>query len=150
MSRTRKGATPVPAFIAALPPERRSEFERVRDVLCRAMPVGYEEDVVKGMLVYQVPLSKYPDTYNGHASWYVALASEKSYMSLHLMSIYASPLLLKQLTDGFRAAGKTLNMGKACVRFQNAEDLALDVIADIVARITPERWIEIARAAQRR
>ena len=98
----------------------------------------------------RVPLSKYPDTYNGHASWYVALSSEKSYMSLHLMSIYASPLLLKQLTDGFRAAGKTLDMGKACVRFQKAEDLALDVIANIVARITPERWIEIARAAQRR
>jgi hypothetical protein len=137
------------SFIAALPPPRRAEFERVRNVLRRGMPSGYEEVIIQNMLVYQVPLSRYRDTYNGRPLWYAALASQKSYLSLHLMPIYASPVLQKQLTDGFRAAGKKLDMGKACVRFQSADDLPLDVIEDIVAKIQVDRWIEIARSARR-
>lgn len=113
------------------------------------MPSGYEEVISKNMLVYQVPRERYPDTYNGQPLWYAALASQKSYLSLHLMPIYASPVLQKQLTDGFREAGKKLDMGKACIRFQRADDLALDVIEDIVAKIQVDRWIEIARSARR-
>jgi hypothetical protein len=140
----------VSSFIAALPAARRAEFERVREVLHSAMPRGYEEVITKKMLVYQVPLERYPDTYNGHPSWYVALASEKSYLSLHLMSVYGSPALEQQLTDGFQAAGKKLKMGKACIHFERADDLALDVIQDIVAKVPLDRWIEIARAAKQR
>jgi hypothetical protein len=137
-------------LIAALSEARRVEFERVLAVLRRAMPPGYEEVVSRKMVVYQVPLALYPDTYNGHPLWYVALASEKSYLSLHLMPLYGSPPLLKQLTDGFDAAGKQLNMGKACINFQRADELALDVIEDIVQKIPVDRWIEIARAAKTR
>jgi hypothetical protein len=32
-------------------------------------------------------------------------------------------------------------MGKSCVRFRSLEDLPLDVIAEIVERITPEKYI---------
>jgi len=100
------------------------------------------------MLVYQVPLARYSDTYNGHPLWYVALASEKSYLSLHLMRIYGDPAMAKRLRDGFRAAGKKLDMGKACVRFKTADDLPLDVIADVVSSTPLERWVAIARAAR--
>jgi hypothetical protein len=40
-------------------------------------------------------------------------------------------------------------MGKACIRFKTADDLALDVIGEIVARIPPDRWVQIAQAARR-
>ena len=102
------------------------------------------------MLVYQVPLERYPDTYNGHPLWYVAIASEKSYLSLHLLPVYGDSALARRLADGFRAAGKKLDMGKACIHFKTTDDLAIDVIADIVARIPPDRWVQIAQAARRR
>ena len=102
------------------------------------------------MLVYQVPLTRYPDTYNGHPLWYVALGSAKSYMSLHLMPVYGDQGLAKRLEDGFAAAGKKLNMGKACIRFTTADDLALDVVGQIVAAIPLNRWVDIARKARRR
>jgi len=75
-------------YLAELPPARRREIERVRSVIRGYLPPGYEEAVSKGMLVYQVPLTHYSDTYNGQPLWYVALASEKSYFSLHLIRIY--------------------------------------------------------------
>jgi hypothetical protein len=56
---------------------------------------------------------------------------------------------MAQLTDGFRSAGKPLKMGKACVRFHTADDLALDVIEQIVATLPMERWVAVARSARR-
>jgi hypothetical protein len=140
----------VDAFLVGLPAERRAEVERVREVVKRNLPAGYEEVVSKNMLVYQVPLERYSDTYNGHPLWYIALASEKSYLSLHLMPVYGDNGLAERLADGFRAAGKRLDMGKACIHFRTADDLALDAIAEIVGTIPLDRWIEIAQAARRR
>jgi hypothetical protein len=137
-------------FVAQLPAARRREVERVRAVVRKNLPDGYEEAVVKGMLVWQVPLEVYPDTYNGHALWYAALAAQKNYLSLYLMMAYADPRQTRQLKDGFMAAGKKLDMGKSCVHFTSADDLALDVVGDVVASTPMERWIAIAKAARRR
>lgn len=123
---------------------------KLRTLIRKHLPKGYEEAVVKGMLVYQVPLSQYPDTYNGHASWYVALASQKTYLSLYLMGAYGDAGLHRRLVDGFAKAGKKLDMGKSCIHFQKAEDLALPVIAELVAAVPMARWIAMARAARTR
>jgi hypothetical protein len=130
-------------------PDRRKELEKVRQVIRKHLPAGYVETITKGMIVYEVPLAIYPDTFNGHALWYVALASERSYLSLHLMSVYGSPVLATRLKDGFAAAGKKLDMGKACVHFQRADDLALDAVGEIVAAVPMAKWIAIAKAARR-
>jgi len=114
------------------------------------LPVGYEEVASKNMLVYQVPLERYSDTYNAHPLWYVALASEKLYLSLHLMPIYGDEALARRLKEGFRAAGKKLDMGKACIHFRTADDLALDVVGEIVQAIPVDRWVQITQSARRR
>ena len=68
-------STEVSTFLANLPADRCREVERVREVVLRHLPAGYEEAISKNMLVYQVPLERYSDTYNGQPLWYVALAS---------------------------------------------------------------------------
>jgi hypothetical protein len=148
-ARPARSAAPkaVPAFLAGLDDARRAEVARVRAVIRRSLPAGYEEVISNGMLVYQVPLARYPDTYNGHPLWYVALASAKSYLSLHLLPVYGSRVMADRLAEGFRKAGKKLRMGKACIHFHAAEDLALDTIGDIVAAFPPDRWIALAQAA---
>jgi hypothetical protein len=140
----------ISSFLGALPVDRRREVERVRHVVRANLPSGYEEVVSKNMLVYQVPLDRYPDTYNGQPLWYAALASEKSYLSLHLMRVYGDASQRRQLERGFRAAGKHLDMGKACIRFRTADDLALDVIGEVVASTPVEGWIAVARRARRK
>ena len=140
----------ISGFLASLSASRRGEVERVRVVIREHLPIGYEEVVSKNMLVYQVPLERYADTYNGHPLWYVALASEKSYLSLHLMPVYGNPALSQQLREGFEAAGKKLAMGKACIRFKTADELALDTIGQIVAAVPMNTWIDIARSARER
>lgn len=137
-------------YLKEISPERRKELERVRRVVRKNLPGGYEETVKRGMIVYEVPLERYSDTYNGHPLWYAALASEKNYLTLHLLNVYGSPELAAKLEAGFRTAGKKLNMGKACIRFGKADDLALDVIGEIVASTPLDRFVAIAKAARRR
>ena len=140
----------VHALLAAQPAARRRELETVLALVRKHLPAGYEEAMVKGMVVWQVPLARYPDTYNGHALWYAALAAQKSYFSLYLMNAYADPARAARLREGFGAAGKKLDMGKSCIHFKAADDLALDVVAEAIASTPMERWIAIAKAARRR
>jgi uncharacterized protein DUF1801 len=144
-----KATAAVAEYFASLPAARRQELERVRSVVRKHLPTGYQETVAGGMIVYEVPLAKYRDTYNGHPLWYAALAAGKSYLSLHLMPVYGSRRLAERLRNGFRAAGKKLDMGKACIRFRSADDLALDVVAEVVASTPVATWVEIAKAARR-
>jgi hypothetical protein len=142
--------TTVSAYLAALPADRRKEVERVRKVIKKNLPAGYKESIGYGMLAYVVPLERYPDTYNKQPLVYVALASQKSYLSLHLVPVYGDKALLKKLEDGFDRAGKKLNIGKACVRFKSADDLALDAVGAIVAAVPLERYVALAKAARRK
>lgn len=138
------------SVFAKVPAERRRELEKVRAVVRRHVPAGYEEAVSGGFLVWQVPLKAYPDTYNGHPLHYVALAAQKHYLSLYLMCAYGDAALAQRLRDGFKAAGKKLDMGKACIRFRAAEDLALDVVGDVVSRVPMARYIAAAKAVRRK
>lgn len=140
----------VGGFLRSLPPERAAQLTKVRDVVLKHLPAGYEEVVLKGMIVFQVPAARYSSTYNGRPLWLAALAAPKSYLTLHLLPIYGSPELLKRLEDGFRAARKPLRMGKGCINFERADDLALDTIGEIVAAMPVDRWVAIAERARRR
>jgi hypothetical protein len=136
----------VDTLLASLPDDRRQEVAPVLDVIRRRLPRGYVESATSKMICWTVPLSVYPDTYNKQPLWYAALAMQKSYLSLHLMPVYADATQEKKLRDAFAAAGKRLDMGKACVRFKRADQLELDAIGDIIASVPMERWIEIAKA----
>ena len=94
-----------------------------------------------GVPTYEVPLERYPDTYNGKPLGYAALAAKKNYYTLHLMSVYANPQLLEWLQSEFARRGKKLNIGKACVRFKRLDDLPLDVMAEFISKTALEDYV---------
>jgi hypothetical protein len=145
-----RSSAAVAAHIAKLPADRRRELEAVRAVVRRHLPPGYEEAMAGKIIVWQVPLKAYPDTYNGHPLWYAALAAQKYYLSLYLLNAYGSPALAGRLRDGFKAAGKKLDMGKSCLRFKAAGDLALEVIGEVVASTPMARYIAMAKSVRRK
>lgn len=144
-----KETTPA-AYLASLPPERRKVIAAVRAVVKKRLPKGYVETMNWGMLSYEIPLSRYPDTYNGQPLMYVALAAQKNNYALYMTSVSGDKALMDKLAAAYKAAGKKLDMGKSCLRFGKLEDLPLDVIGDIVASTPVERRIEVAEAARRK
>lgn len=107
-----KAAT-VTEYLQALPDDRRKEIAKVRSVIRKHLPKGYEEAMTYGLITYQVPLRKYPDTYNGQPLCYAALAAQKNFNSLYLMRPYGDPAQLRALKDSLAKAGKKLDMGKS-------------------------------------
>ena len=95
------------------------------------------------MIGWVVPLERYPETYNGQPLVYVGLAAQKNYNSLYLNCVYASTERTERLRRSWSAAGKELDMGKSCIRFRCADDLALDVVRDEIASTTPDEYIAL-------
>ncbi len=146
----RSTAKTVAEYLAQLPEDRRATIAAVRAHVLRHLPEGYEETMSAGMIAYVIPLARFPKTYNGQPLWYAALASEKSYCSLHLMRAYGDPQQTAMLQQAFARAGKKLDMGKACLRFKIVEDLELDSIGAVIAGTPPAAYIEIYQKSRKR
>ena len=124
----------------------------VRDLVRRHMPAGYRETMNWGMITWELPLARYPDTYNGQPLCYVGLGAHKTYNSLYLMGTYGSsdgkytsPFSEKLLVDAFKKAGKRLDMGKCCLHFKELDDLELTSVATVIAMSTPKEYIAYYR-----
>ena len=64
------------AYLASLPDDKRSAISSVRELVLRSLPDGYVEGMGFGMINYSIPLTRFPNTYNGQALCYVALAAQ--------------------------------------------------------------------------
>ena len=131
-------ASTVPEYLAALSAERRDALDEVRRGINRALPPGYKEGIQYGMISWFVPLDTYPAGYGGNPKQplpLISLASQKSYMVLHMICFYGQPALLEWFKAQYGKSGKKLDMGKGCLRFKKLADLALDVVENTVARL---------------
>lgn len=143
-------ATTVDAYLEELPPERRAIVASVRDLVRRNLPEGYRETMNWGMISYELPLERYPNTYNKQPLGYAALAAQKNNYTLYLNCVYQNDKQRKWLEREFQKAGKKLDMGKSCLHFNRLEDLPLDVIAQAIASTPPDRYIEQYEASRKK
>ncbi len=144
-------ATSPEQYLSELPEERRAVVAAVRDTILRNLPDGYRESMSWGMLSYEIPLERYPTTYNKQPLGYAALAAQKNGYSLYLTCVYSDAEQERRLREGFAAAGKKLNMGKSCVRFKRLDDLPLELIGELIASTPPDQFIaryEASRGAK--
>jgi uncharacterized protein YdhG (YjbR/CyaY superfamily) len=145
--RMQSNATTVEAYLAELPEERRTTLEAVRQTILANLPAGYEEAMNWGMIVYQVPLARYPDTYNGQPLAYAGLASQKNHMAVYLMAIYADETSRERFEAVYRATGKRYDVGKSCVRFRKLDDLPLELIGECITTFSVDEFVARAEKA---
>ncbi len=145
-----KRAATVKEYLAWLPEDRRKVISKVRSVIRKHLPKGYEEKVTYGIISYQVPLKTLPDTYNGQPLCYAGLAAQKNHNALYLMAAYGDAKQRAELEQAFKTAGKKLDMGKACVRFKSADDLPLPAIGKLIAAVPPAKYIATYEASRKR
>jgi uncharacterized protein YdhG (YjbR/CyaY superfamily) len=136
-----RNAASVTEYLASLTPDERKDIQKVRAVIRRNLPRGYKESVQYGMICYSVPLARYSGTYNGQALCYAALAAQKNHHSLYLMSVYSTDAEVRKFKQAYKATGKKLDMGRACIRFQSADDLPLPLIGKTIAKTTVDDFI---------
>jgi hypothetical protein len=134
-------AKTVDEYLSSIAEEQRTTIALVRKFLLERMPEGIAETIRWGMISYEIPLSRFPDTYNGKPLLYAALAAQKRYNSLYLLPAYLSEENKQLLVDSYARAGKTLSMGKSCIRFRSVTDLVLPIIGEMLQAYPVDRFV---------
>ena len=139
-------ATTPEEYMAQLPEDRKEIMSQLRSVILEKLPKGFQETMSYGMLGYVVPLERYPDGYHCDPKLplpFINLASQKNHIGLYHMGIYSDPALLEWFTTEYpKHVSTKLDMGKSCVRFKNPSKIPIDLIGELVSKMSPDDWIE--------
>ena len=131
----------VEGYFDALDDDKRAVVLPVFETVRKAMPEGYRLGMQWRMPGWVVPLERFPDTYNKQPLAYVSLAAQKNYNSLYLMAIYSDTDEDRRFRSAWARGGRTLDMGKSCLRFRTSADVDLELIAETVAAFPVERFL---------
>ena len=134
-------------YIDQIPEDRKPAIKKLRAVIKKNLPKGFKESIGYGMMGYCVPHSLYPAGYHCKPEDplpFIGIASQKNFIAVYHMGIYAIPELQKWFTAAHaKASPKKLDMGKSCLRYKKPEDIPYDLIGELASKITPEEWIKV-------
>ena len=147
-------ATTPEQYLSELPEDRKEAMLKLRNAIKENLPQGFEEVLSYGMLGYVVPHSIYPSGYHCDPKLplpFINLASQKNFIALYHMGIYANKNLESWFVSEYPKHVKTkLDMGKSCIRFKKMEDIPFDFIGELAAKVSVEDWISIYEKAFRK
>lgn len=146
--------TSLASYINELPSERKKVINELRKTILEHLPKGFEETLSYGMIGYVVPHKIYPEGYHCNPELplpFINLASQKNYISLYHMGLYADQKLLNWFIAEYEKSGAgKLNMGKSCIRFKNTTDIPYPLIGKLCSKITAENWIKLYEKSRKR
>jgi hypothetical protein len=143
-------AKTVADYLAELPEGRRVQVAAVAELVRANVPAGYVEAMRWGMITWEVPMAVSGPTYNGKPLMYVALASQKRHIALYLCGLNCVAGQEAELRAAYAAAGRKLDIGKACLRFRGPEELEAAAVARVIRAVPPEMLVEASRRAHAR
>lgn len=147
-------AITVEDYISELPEDRKKAMSELRKVIKKNLPKGFKEEMSYGMIGYVVPHSKYPAGYHCNPQLplpFLNIASQKNFIAVYHMGLYANPTLMKWFTDAHaKKSTKKLDMGKSCIRYKKPEDIPVDLIGELASKMSTDNWIELYEKAFRK
>ncbi|MBX2838476.1 MAG: DUF1801 domain-containing protein [Gammaproteobacteria bacterium] len=143
---TAENSTPK-AYLDSLPVERRQVVSKIRSSLRKHLPKGFKESMGSNMLGYVVPKTLYPNGYHVNPKQplpFINLASQKSFVALYHMGIYADKQLMRWFQSEYPKHCQTkLDMGKSCIRFKKMDDIPYALIDSLAGKMSVEDWIAL-------
>lgn len=134
-------------YVNSLPDERKIVIKNIRKTVLDNLPEGFEETMSYGMLGYVVPHSIYPSGYHCDPKTplpFLSVASQKNFIAFYHMGIYADETLLNWFVAEYPKHCKTkLDMGKSCIRFKKMNDIPLELLGQLVAKMSVQDWISL-------
>ncbi len=134
-------------YLEQLTAERKVAIGKLRQIILDKLPNGFIETISYGMISFVVPHSIYPNGYHCNPKQplpFIGIASQKNFIALYHMGLYANPELLKWFTTEYPKHCKTkLDMGKSCIRFRKPDQIPFELIGDLCSKMTVKQWIKI-------
>ncbi|MDP7568161.1 MAG: DUF1801 domain-containing protein [Flavobacteriales bacterium] len=140
-------ATTVAEYLENIHEERKVIMIKLLDVISKNIPKGFLFQLGYGMPAWVVPHSIYPDGYHCNPELplpFVNIASQKNFIALYHMGIYANPELMEWFVSEYpKHCKRKLDMGKSCIRFKKIEEIPFELIAELSTKMTPKDWINL-------
>lgn len=134
-------------YVDSLPEDRKMAIEKLRKIIILNLPEGFQEEMSYGMLGYVVPHSIYPKGYHCKPNLplpFMNIASQKNFIALYHMGIYADNELLNWFVAEYSKQVKSkIDMGKSCIRFKKMDEIPFELIGDLASKMTVSEWISI-------
>jgi uncharacterized protein YdhG (YjbR/CyaY superfamily) len=134
-------------YINELPDDRKQTMQQLREVILKNIPKGFEERMGYGMLGYSVPHSIYPAGYHCNPKDplpFFGLASQKNSINVYHMGMYARQDLYDWFVAEYPKHVKAkLDMGKSCIRFKKPEHIPLELIGELLQKMSVQDWIAL-------
>ena len=122
-------------------------MEKLHQTIEKNIPNGFQSVLSYGMPSWVVPLSYFSDGYHCKKDTplpFISIASQKNFIALYHMGIYAEPSLLQWFVEQFpKHCSRKLDMGKSCIRFKKIEEIPFDLIAQLCQKMNRDQWIKI-------
>jgi uncharacterized protein YdhG (YjbR/CyaY superfamily) len=125
-------------YIAQLPVDRKVVVQKLREIIKKNLPRGFEEDIKYKMLEYYVPNSIYQNGYHCNPKLpFINIASQKNSVNIYHSGIYAKPALQKRFVNGYpKHCNHKLDISKSCIRFKKINDIPYNLIEELCSKLT--------------
>ena len=134
-------------YIDQLPDDRKEVIKKLRASILENLPQGFSETISYGMIGFVVPHSIYPDGYHCDQKLplpFISIASQKNFVALYHMGIYADNKLLEWFTNEYPKHSKSkLDMGKSCIRFKKINEIPYKLIGALAGKMSVAEWINL-------
>ena len=134
-------------YIDQLPDDRKEVIQKLRESILDNLPTGFTETMSYGMIGFVVPHSIYPAGYHCDPKLplpFISIASQKNFVALHHMGMYADNKLLEWFATEFPKHSKAkLDMGKSCIRFKKINEIPYKLIGELAGKMSLKEWIKI-------
>ena len=129
-----------------VPEDKKDVFDKLMKTVRENIPKGFSEELSYGIPAWVVPHYLYPKGYHCSPELplpFVSIASQKNFIALYHMGIYATPELLDWFMKEYpKHSKRKLNMGKSCIRFKKMDDIPFELIGDLMKKMNPKEWME--------
>jgi hypothetical protein len=139
------------SYISQLPEDRKEPITKILELLKIHLPQGFEAQIQYSMPSYVVPHSIFPTGYHCNPSEplpFVSVASQKNFIALYHMGIYARPELHEWFINEYPKHSKyKLDMGKSCIRFKKIDAIPYNLLGELFQKMDVQEWIKTYQKA---
>lgn len=132
-------------YIEQLTEERKEAVSKLRDVIRKNLPEGFEETISYGMIGYVVPHERYPAGYRPDPKLplpFINIASQKNHIALYHSGVYTIQTLHDWFLNEYpKHSDKKPDMGKSCIRFKKPDQIPYELIGQLATKVTVDEWI---------
>lgn len=132
-------------YITKCPEDRQEALKTLVAEIRNNLDDGFSEGMSYGMPGWVVPHSLYPAGYHCKPEEplpFMSVASQKNFIAVYHMGVYADPELMKWFTEEYpKHAKRKLDMGKSCIRFKKMDDIPFKLIGELAGKMTASEWI---------